>query len=153
NTNGNYQEVKLIAWGWNAKFYYPDNFPVNGLPNFTRIAENLHANVTWNAQEPVVVYGYLVVDSTQTLTIEEGTQVFFHEGGGLWVYRGGNIQVNGTVDKPVVFQGDRLESYFDELPGQWDRIWIHEGSENNVFKNVVIKNNFIGIQAETAPFV
>src|SRR5690606_33789426 len=46
----------------------------------------------------------------------------------------------------------RLESFYDEPPGQWDRIWINEGTQSNVFKHVLIKNNFIGIQWETLPF-
>ena len=59
------------------------------------------------------------------------------------------MKVNGTADEPVTFQGPRLEAAFRELPGQWDRIWINEGSVNNVINHAIIKNGFIGIQAET----
>ncbi len=152
-TNGSIQQVKLVAWGWDAIFYYPTVFPANGLPNYTLIDnDNPQATVTWTAEKPIVVYGYVVVDSLQTLIVEAGAQVHFHQASGLWVYRDGNIQVNGTQEAPVFFQGDRLESFYDEQPGQWDRIWINEGSTNNVFRNVLIKNNFIGIQVETLPF-
>ena len=150
--NGNKQSVDLVAWGWDALFYVPDVFPTNGLPDYTLISIEPTATVTWTADKPIVVYGYLVVDSLQTLIIEPGTKVFFHQGAGLWVYRGGNIKAEGTREEPIVFQGDRLESFYDEEPGQWDRIWVNEGTENNLFKNVVIKNNFIGIQCETLPF-
>lgn len=155
-TNGNDQKVKLVAWGWDAIFYTPTRFPTNGLPDYTLIdTVNANATVTWTDEKPIVVYGYLVVDSLQTLIIEPGTQIFFHQSSGLWVYRDGNIKAEGTLEKPIVFQGDRLESFYDEQPGQWDRIWINENSnasKNNVFKNVLIKNNFIGIQCETLPF-
>jgi hypothetical protein len=50
---------------------------------------------------------------------------------------------------PVVFQGDRLEFEYENTAGQWDRIWLNEGSVNNEFNYAVIKNGFIGIQAET----
>jgi len=151
--NGNEQLVDLVAWGWDALFYVPTVFPSNGLPDFTVIdPDNPTATVTWTDEKPIVIYGYLVVDSLQTLIIEPGTEVFFHQGSGLWVYRDGNIQAEGTIEQPITFQGDRLEPFYDEQPGQWDRIWINEGSEDNVFKNCLIKNNFIGIQAETLPF-
>lgn len=151
-TNGNKQTVNLVAWGWDAIFYVPDVFPTNGLPNYTIISDDPTATVTWNAEKPIVVYGYLVVDSLQKLVVEPGTQVFFHQSSGLWIYRGGNIVAEGTLEEPIVFQGDRLESFYDEQPGQWDRIWINEGTESNVFKHVLIKNNFVGIQCETLPF-
>ena len=151
--NGNEQLVDLVAWGWDAIFYVPTVFPTNGLPDFTVIdPDNPNATVTWTNEKPIVVYGYLVVDSLQTLIVEPGTEVFFHEGGGLWVFRDGNIRAEGTLEQPITFQGDRLEPFYDEQPGQWDRIWINEGSQDNVFRHCLIKNNFIGIQAETLPF-
>ncbi|MBK6777567.1 MAG: hypothetical protein IPG74_17575 [Flavobacteriales bacterium] len=60
----------------------------------------------------------------------------------------------GSTSEPIIFQGDRLESLYDNLPGQWDRIWINEGdfaNEDNRFENVVIRNSLIGIQCETWP--
>lgn len=152
--NGNTQSVKLVAWGWDAVFYVPNVFPTNGLPDFRLVAPEPNANVVWTADRPIVVFGYVVVDSTQTLTIEPGTQVYFHQGSGLWVYREGQITAAGTPEAPIVFQGDRLEPFYEEQPGQWDRIWINEGlnGSDNTFTNCIIKNNFIGIQAETLPF-
>lgn len=151
-TNGNLQSVDLVAWGWDAIFYVPTVFPTNGLPNYTLVSDDPNATVTWTDEKPIVIYGYLVVDSLQSLVIEPGARIFFHENSGLWVYRDGNIKAQGTVEEPIVFQGDRLESYYAEQPGQWDRIWINEGNENHIFENVVIKNNFIGIQCEPLPF-
>ncbi len=153
-TNGNEQQVKLVAWGWDAIFYVPTVFPTSGLPDYTLIDnDNPEATVTWTAEKPIVVYGYLVVDSLQTLNIEPGTQVFFHQGAGLWVYRYGRINAIGSMESPIVFQGDRLEAFYEEQPGQWDRIWVNEGNEDQVFEHCVIKNNFIGIQAESDPFL
>lgn len=150
--NGNVQSVKLVAWGWDAIFYVPDVFPTNGLPNYSIISDDPNAAITWTAEKPIVIYGYLVVDSLQSLTIEPGTKIFFHEGSGLWIYRDASIKAQGTLEEPIVFQGDRLESFYAEQPGQWDRIWINEGSQNNIFEYVIIKNNFIGIQVEPLPF-
>lgn len=144
NTNGNEQTVDLIAWGQDAIFYTPDTY-INGLPPFSIIPDN----TVWTFAKPVVIYGYAVVDSAASLTIEANTQVHFHNGAGLWVYKHGTLTVNGEVNAPVVFQGDRLEAVYDDEPGQWDRIWINEGANNSVIKNAVVKNAFVGIQAET----
>jgi len=53
------------------------------------------------------------------------------------------------MEEPVYFQGDRLDDYYRDLPGQWDRIWLNEGSIDNEINYAVIRNGFIGIQAET----
>lgn len=65
----------------------------------------------------------------------------------MWVYRYGTLQVNGALNNEVVFQGDRREADYADMPGQWDRIWINEGHTDNYINYAIIKNNFIGIQA------
>jgi hypothetical protein len=145
-TNGNLQDVDLIAYGRDAYFIIADRH-IQGLPPF-KIVAGEHTDTTWTSQKPIVIYGYAVVDSTATLRIEAGTEIYFHSAGGLWIYKGGCLKVTGTKDNPVIFDGDRPEDYFDDMPGQWDRIWINEGSVDNEINYAVIKNGFIGIQAE-----
>lgn len=146
-TNGNLQDVDLAAWGQNARYYVGDKkIPGLSYP-YTIIAEE--GEITnWEDTLPIVIYGWGVVDSAAQLVIGPGVNVHFHQNSGLWIYRGGSIQVNGEADSLVTFQGDRLEYDFKDLPGQWDRIWINEGSVNNEFNYAVIKNGFIGLQAE-----
>jgi hypothetical protein len=145
-TNGNRQTVDLVAWGQDAH-YIVANHTGGGLPPY-RIVAATNQNIAWNNDKPYVVYGYAVVDSLGTLKIEKGTKVYFHANSGLWVYRYGSIKVNGTLDEPVVFQGDRLEEEYQDVPGQWDRIWINESNVENVINYAIIKNGFIGLQAE-----
>jgi len=145
-TNGNEQKVVLAAWGQDAHYIIADK-TVGSIKYKIVAAED--STVTWPADKPYLVYGYAVVDSTGRLTIEEGAQIHFHNKSGMWIYKGGNLKVMGTKDAPVVFQQDRLEPYFRDLPGQWDRIWINEGSINNEINYAVIRNGFIGLQAET----
>ena len=147
-TNDNIQDVDLVAWGQDAH-YYVGNKHIEGLSYPYSIVAGENENVLWEDDKPHVVYGWAVVDSAGVLNIGPGTDIYFHQNSGLWVYRGGNIQVNGEKDSLVVFQGDRLEMEYQDLPGQWDRIWINEGSVDNVFNYAVIKNGFIGIHAET----
>lgn len=146
-TNGNRQDVDLVAWGQNARYILWDT-DRPGLPRY-KIVAGVGVDTTWTNDLPIVVYGYAVVDSTGSLTIEEGTRVHFHSGSGLWVYKGGSLKVLGSRENPVYFQGDRLESFYDDLPGQWDRIWINEGAVDNVIQHAVIRNGFIGLQLET----
>jgi hypothetical protein len=142
---GKAQDVKLVAWGQDAHFITPDK-KVGSIPYRIIAAEG--ETVEWTNDKPYVVYGYAVVDSVGMLKIEKGTRIHFHNNSGLWVYKGGSIKVNGTLEEPVTFQGDRLDPYYRDLPGQWDRIWINEGSVDNEFNYAIIRNGFIGIQAE-----
>ena len=156
-TNGNQQKVHLAAWGQNAHYFTPKVFPTNGLPKYSCLDGDCDGslppiNQTWINDKPYVIYGYLVIDSADVLNINPGVRVHLYNQSGIWVYKGGNLNINGTKDDPVTFQGTRLDYSFKDVPGQWDRIWVNEGSVNNVFNYAVVKNAYIGIQAETLPF-
>ena len=75
----------------------------------------------------------------------EGVSVYSHNNSGLFVK--GTLLVNGTKDDPVTFQGDRLETYYDDVPGQWLGIFILRNSDNNIsnIKHAVIKNALFGV--------
>jgi hypothetical protein len=156
--NGNTQNVYLEAWGQDAYYHKPNNaikFAHGGYLPYSTICDNpttgaaiSNTTITWANDKPHVIYGWLVVDSTQNLIINAGVKVYLHNKAGLWVYVGGNLKVNGVKDNEVVFQGDRLEPEYSDVPGQWDRIWINEGSVNNEINYAIIKNSYIGIQAE-----
>jgi len=146
-TNSNVQAVNLVAWGQNANYILADTY-IPGFPKF-RILAHENETVRWTSDRPYVIYGYAVVDSTGRLEISRGARIYFHDNSGLWVYKGGSISARGSMDAPIVFQGDRLEEFYEDLPGQWDRIWINEGSVNNEIDYAIIRNGFIGLQLET----
>jgi hypothetical protein len=146
-TNGNIQDVDLVAWGQDAHFFVGTEI-IQGLSYPYVIVAGENETVEWTSEKPYVIYGWAVVDSAGILEIGPGCNIHFHQNSGLWVYRGGTLRVKGEIDNVVTFQGDRLEMQYKELPGQWDRIWINEGSTDNVFDYAVIKNGFIGLQAE-----
>ncbi len=153
-SNGNHQTVRMAAWGQNAH-YYVANKTAGGIPivYLDRDTSAGALDSTWTNDKPYVIYGgYLTLDGNDKLTIEQGVRVHLHNSSGIWVYENGNIIVNGTQSDPVTFQGTRLEYTWQDVPGQWDRIWINEGASDNVFNYAIIKNAFIGIQAETLPF-
>ncbi len=156
-TNGNSQHVDLIAFGQNAYYHMPNKKIIfsNTQAFYYGLDTNVNgaACVTWKVDKPHLIYGYLVVDSLHKLTIPAGAKIYIHNNGGIWVYKGGCIQVLGAHNNEVVFQGDRLEAEYKDLPGQWDRIWINEGNINNcggtrnIIDYAIIKNAFIGVHA------
>ncbi len=155
--NGNQQSVKLEAWGQNAHYHFPDRAIQykNGYLPYSTLSNDTTSGITltWGGgsgasdNKPHVIYGWLVVDSHQKLVINPGVKVYFHQNAGLWVYKNGTLQVNGTLGNEVVFQGDRREAEYSDMPGQWDRIWINEGHTDNYINYAIIKNSFIGVQA------
>lgn len=143
-TNGNLQDVDLVAWGQDAHFYYPTHY--SQYIGAYSIAE---CNAVWTNDKPYVVYGLLVVDSACALDIMEGVKVHFHKNSGMLIYRDGTLRVNGQPGNLVVMQGDRLEPFYQKIPGQWERIWFTNGSKNNVINHAIIKNGTVGIHADT----
>lgn len=134
SVNGNLQDVKLLAWGQDAYFYR--NTIVG-------------SDYTFTADKPHVIYGFLAVDSLYTLTIEAGSRIHLHKDAFLLVYRDATLKVNGTKEQPVIFQGDRLEPDYQNIAGQWGRIWLYAGSINNEINYAIIKNGEVGIHADT----
>jgi hypothetical protein len=150
--NGNSQSVYLEAWGQDAYYHRPTNalkFKDGSYLAYSTIGPaNTATTVVWPNDKPHVIFGYLVVDSAQKLTINAGTKIYLNYKAGLWVYQYGEIHVLGQLGNEVTFQGARRELDYADEPGQWDRIWINEGSNNNEINYAIIKNGFIGIQAE-----
>ena len=110
---------------------------------------NLVNSTTWSNDKPYLIYNYVGVPNGKTLTIEAGTKLYFHQNSGIIVQPGGKLIVNGTLENQVVFQGDRLEEDFAEIPGQWGTIWLMEGSQNSEINYATIKNATIGLLVDS----
>jgi len=155
-TNGNRQNVELLAFGQDAHFIIPNRLlPIGIVKNDTiylpyRIIAEEGQNVTWRNDKPYVIYGYAVVDSDAKLTIEKGTRIHFHKDGALWIYTDGCLEVNGTKDEPVTFQGDRLDNWYDRDYNQWDGICINESNRGSKINYAVIRNADVGILAASS---
>jgi hypothetical protein len=149
--NGGEQHLDLIAFGQNAYYHMPNQKII--FSNSSALYYEVEpCNTTWLSDKPHLIYDYAVVDSACTLTVQAGAKIYLHNSAGIWVYRYGTIKVNGTESNPVTFQGDRLEEEYKDVPGQWDRIWINEGSTANVINYAVIKNGYIGVHAGYSAF-
>lgn len=134
-TNGNVQKVILMVWGQDAHFFHAGNNEIEG-------------SSTWVNDKPYVIISPLEVDTGASLTIQPGTQVHIDAGSGIFV--NGTLCAEGTPDEPIVFQGTRLEEFFDDLPGQYLGLFFLRGSSNNKLKNVIIKNADFGVSVGDA---
>jgi len=143
-TNGIQQDVDLVACGWDADFHYPTDF----IPGIGSISW-LECNTIWTSERPHVIYGWAVVPEGCTLTIEADARVFSHANSGIIVDEGGTLIVSGTTELPVIFASDRLDDFYEDQAGEWNWIWLFNGSLNNVIDNAIIKNGNIGIRVDT----
>ena len=108
----------------------------------------IDSDSTLYVDKPYVIYDSLVVHPNVKLTLLPGTRLLFHDGASLEVY--GSVDAEGTLDKPVVFRGDRLDHMFDYLlydntPNRWEGINLHRGSKDNIFVNCDIHSGSYGI--------
>jgi len=151
------QDVDLVAWGQDAYFHTANTYGdiINGTDTTRFYYHLLDCNQPWTNDKPHVIYGYAVVDPGKTLLINEGCNVYLHNNSGILVgnpfleANGGSIKVNGTFGNEVTFQGDRLDAWYKDIPGQWDRIWLLPGSIDNEINYAIIRNGNIGIHADT----
>ncbi|UOQ66203.1 hypothetical protein [Hymenobacter volaticus] len=140
-TNGNEQDVKLVSYGQNAYFHGPE--------------EHITRNTTWPKNRPHVIYGVVVVDAGATLRIQPGTRIYSHAGSAIVVQ--GTLRVNENTNPSaeltptdtatfVRFQGDRLEPFYADIPGQWRGIQFDpSSSRNNLVRFTEIKNASYGL--------
>jgi len=129
--NGNKKFVQLQAYGQNAIFL--DKVLLVG-------------NVTWNKTLPYVILGGILVDSGATLTVQGGTRIYLHANAPFLV--DGTLVANGTKQDSIIFNGDRLDADYKDLPASWPGIFFRESSSNNFLKHTIVKNAYQGIIAQ-----
>jgi len=174
DTGYNLQTVDLVTLVKDAIFIYPNKYTDNstgeiiietldfdtnndGVSEETNIQGRFLSDdeLNFTNEKPYVIYGYAGVASNNILTVDKGARIHFHSNSGILVTGGGSIQVNGqfsenqeAMENEVIFEGDRLETNFENNPGQWGTIWLYKGSVNNTVNFATIKNSTIGIYAE-----
>ena len=177
SSSGHLQEVPVLTLVKDAFFLYPEKdekgivetIPIGTNEEGEEIEVNgfylkeEHLNLT--NEKAYVIYGYAVVPSGKTLTIDEGARIYFHANSGILVSEGATMNVNGSFSEnrenpknQVIFAGDRLGAEFQKTPGQWGTIWFKKGSFNNSMNYTTILNATVGILAEgesqdTAPLL
>ncbi len=138
SVNGNFQDIDLVAWGQDVHMFRGDT---------------IDHSTTWVADKPYLIIDGILVDTLQELVIEEGVQIYMHRDAGIFVK--GSMKMNGTLENPVVVQGDRLEREFQDdpgYPGQWFGIYFAPGSYSNVIDHALIINGTFGLWADSVVY-
>lgn len=131
--NGKQEWVQLQAWGQNA--------------NFLR-EKVIASNTTWSNDKPYVILGGLLIPEGVELKIEKGTKIYLHADA-PFIVDGTLTAVGEKYDSTrIVFQGDRLDEFYRDLPASWPGIYFRETSANNLLRYVTIKNAYQGLVAE-----
>lgn len=167
DSGSNQQEVPLVTLIRDAVFLFPGE-GANGMTetlllgldeagNEIRVEGFVltDAQLNFTNEKPYVIYGYAAVASGKTLSMAAGTRVHFHQDSGILVRSGASLKVNGTLStdqellkNEVIFEGDRLEPSFSEVPGQWGTIWLQAGSLDHEVAHLTIKNATVGVLVE-----
>lgn len=126
-TNGRNQYLNLMVWGQDAYFHYKEI-----------LKEDL-----WKSDKPHVIIDYAAIDSSKSLTIDAGTKIHLHKNAILYVYKS-KVDILGTKENPVHFLGDRLESFYKDVTGQYYGIYFHEAIPSTI-NYAIIKNGTTGI--------
>jgi hypothetical protein len=127
-TNGQQQNVKLVAYGQNAHFH----------------RKGAIGNTTWASDKPHVLLDSVLVQEGATLTIEKGSRIYGSNKSVLLV--NGRLLVEGTPEERVVFAGYRREKAYQTAPGQWEGIRILTRSSDNSIRYADIKNTLYGLR-------
>ncbi len=150
--------VLLQAFGQNANYITPQS----SKGKISLLSCDL-GSITWNDPKPYVIFGVLVINEC-SLILPPGTRIYVHGGivkenideqtiirndGIILVGPSGKILAQGTQDKPVTIQGDRLEQAFEDVPGQWGGILLNPGSRGNRLQYTTIKNSIVGILVDS----
>lgn len=122
------QKVQLLAWGQNINL----------------INKKLILSETWDSLKPYVIFSNVMVDTSETLTVEEGARIYFHRNSSMTI--AGNLVVNGSVRSPVLFAGDRLEKMYEDIPGQWSGLFFLNTSKGNNIDHAIIRNTIYGLR-------
>ncbi|MFC3335932.1 hypothetical protein [Flavobacterium palustre] len=166
DSGSNLQKVALLTLVKDAVFLYPkrlndgktetvtfDNTELSGFyldENDATNGNELH----FTNQKPYVIYGYATVPEGKTVVFDAGARVYFHAKSGLIVPQGATLQCNGNIsttskqEKEVIFEGDRLEADYANVPGQWAAIWLRDGSTKHNINHLTIKNATIGLRID-----
>ena len=162
DSGANLQEVALVTLIQDAVFLYP-NQNSDGTKEKIKIDSKdvdgfylEDSELTFTNEKPYVIYGYAGVPESKAVTFEAGSRVHFHANSGLYVGKNASLEINGTtsttdkLENEVIFEGDRLESLYADIPGQWKSVIFEKESESHTINHLTLKNAVIGLDFRSA---
>ncbi|MEB8329318.1 hypothetical protein OO009_08110 [Flavobacteriaceae bacterium KMM 6897] len=159
----NLQQVELVTLIKDAIFLYPKKFDNGTKESFLLPVENgtdsqiqgyfiPEEQLRFTNVKPYIIYGYAAVAPEKTLLVDAGARVHFHKNSGIIVGKDARFIINGALsenlkllENEVIFEGDRLEPTFADIPGQWSSIWLTPQSKDIEINYLTIKNATNGL--------
>ncbi|MFT3918650.1 hypothetical protein [Cloacibacterium sp.] len=92
----------------------------------------INQNTVWSSNKAKIIYGDLKVAEGKSLTLSEGTKVYFHRDANLKIGKNAQLIANGDLGKEVIFRGDRNDARYDTLPKNWGGIQLEQGAIANL---------------------
>lgn len=86
-------------------------------------------NTTWSSEKSKIIYGNIRIKDGKTLTINEGTKIYFHKNSGLIVGENAQLIINGNLSKKVILRGDKRSTKYDTLPANWNGIQTEKNAK------------------------
>lgn len=139
------QDANFIFAGRDAETLKVDSLTLNNKATTLKGRFLNDSELVFSKNKPTVIYGFAAIPENKTLIIEAGAKVHFHDNSGLIVTNQASLKSMGTLENKIIFEGDRLEPEFSNVPGQWSSIWLQAGSKENEIKHTVIKNAVVGV--------
>lgn len=136
-TNGQTDEVAVSATGRNYEALR---------------ARTITRDTTLRGDIPHRVFDSLTVAPGVTLTLEAGTQLYFHDKAALNIR--GTLLSKGTAEAPVTMGGDRTGIVAADIPyeimsKQWEGVYFSPASRDNHLEYTVIENTVSGLTLDS----
>lgn len=88
----------------------------------------LSQDTQWNSNKAKLIYGDLKLADGKTLTVSEGTKVYFHKNANLKIGKNAQLIASGDLGREVIFRGARNDARYDTLPLNWGGIQLEQGA-------------------------
>lgn len=137
--SGAVQTVNLSAWTWDVDTVHTMTIDKD--------------SVIGNLQRPLIIFSGIDVKPQATLTIGEGTTLYFHDNAGINVE--GTLRCQGSAEKNIVLRSYRLDNMFDYLtyenaPGHWQGMHFMESSYDNEIAYTDMHGSYDGIVCDSS---
>ena len=129
NTGGENQRVIITAYAINVE----------------KLDGTINSDTTLPENKSYISHSGVKVAKNAKLTIKEGVSIYFGKESGIEIE--GALNIEGTIENPVKFQGIRSEKEYAEIPAQWRGINFKEESQTSVINCATIKNTQTAVSA------
>jgi len=134
----NEQRVKLLSLVEDVEFYYPPT---------GQSSLDITSDLNWTNNKPKLIFGNLTIKNNARLNISSGTKIYFHKKSSLIIDANSQLNILGSLNNEVILRGDRHDPYYDNLPANWQGIYLKQNAIANINYGI-IKGGNIAIESD-----